>query len=181
MADTIYSDATDETTGTTDNDSATTLVAEWNDPMSEENYGHAYFDVYGTIGVDSTITACTLNFYLVSYTRDSNKPPTSMNYNTEIFDGTAFQFIEEDASYSSGATQHTITGLSYIGEGVSPESTCGSGYDTDIRFSVKNPTTPRYRHMTIASYENTSYTQPYLVVTYTPAAGGTTNTVIICC
>ena len=187
--DTLYADATDETVGTGADSTGDNLVTDWDMLNAGKSYGHAYFDVYGEIGAGSTITACDIDFYITGFTRDSKKPATNYKYGASIFDGTAFRPIVDNVSYSGtpGWVSHAITTyLAAIGGGVGGSATCGAGYDTDIRFDVEEVSSPRSLTMSVASYENTGGGSAgdwaaFLTVTYTPAAGGTTKTVIICC
>ena len=181
----IDSDATDRTLGDGASTTATTLIGKHINVMVDlESTGNAYFDVYGTIGADSTITACTLSWYNVGFTKEGIKPPTSSLYTVRIYTGSAWYEIEAGTYPGDGADSVILdaTERGYIGEGINPSGgPSADDYDTHIEFNVPDPGANRSRTWSVAAYEHAS-PQPRLAVTYTEAAaGGTTRTVILSC
>lgn len=177
--ETFNADATDEIKGTTNQSDGETLPAREAQDVSVSTQAHVHLDVGSVVG-GGTITAATLYYYSISYAVTGAKPATKDHMSICIHtDSDWYEFFDE-ADY----------GL-YVGDGLASvaldatalghimENSDEVGYDTEFRWSVDNPGAGRSRLWTIAAYENSTYTEAYLVVTYTEASAGTPRTFVI--
>ena len=184
--DTLYTDDSDESRGSTIITDGTTIIAEEDTDPGPLVYhsAHVYFDVMTTIGAGSTVTAATFYYYSISYAVTGEKPPTGHEGHIKIYDDDTSQYIEifafndYAADVGDGANSEALIEAEYnaIGDG---SNYGGESYDTEFVFECDDPGTDRSRIWHIEAYEHASTNHAYLYVEYTPAAGGTTRTAII--
>lgn len=178
----------DETKGTAASSSANYIMAQREEDQGWTSTGHVYLDVIGAgenqVPSDATITAVVLYFNTLSYDRAGSKPLPPYQYYLYIYNGVGtYELIESYSDQStapSGLGSYSLISAewAYVGDG----SSGGSGCDTEFRFNVSaSLDSGESQNWKIDSYDLDPEDAAYLVVTYTPAAGGTARVVIVSC
>lgn len=179
----VNADAYDETLGDdADSGTGTELIAREIQDTSTSSQGHVYLSVESAIGEGSTITAATIYWNNVSYSKTGSKPATSDHGEISIYTPPSWVSIYEWTTYDGdGVHSHAFAAgeLQYIMGGVYTDR--GVGHDTNIMFSVDNPGAGRSSDWRVEAYDAAGTNHVYLAVTYTEAGGGTPRTVIISC
>lgn len=174
--ETFYADTNDYTDGTdgTQDD----LIAEQNNFGNVHTAGNVYLDVLDTLD-GGTITGAEMFVYSLDFVKTGTKPATSDHGALYIYTDPGTELIDEWTSYPGDNTWWSAVlsagNRAYIGNG-----TDDPNYDTLILTAVDNPGDDRTRKWSIEAWNKSdgAGNEAYLVITYTPAAGGATKVAV---